>query len=196
MRILRLANVALPKDVVRKLSETGTQFSSLHLGWPGLGADVLEVFALCGAMSHAADDLLLVNTSYTSLDLCRGKQFHTLSLQDNLHLKYVDAFSSLRRLNVSGCPQLTSLSVPAMDEIDMNGTQVGPGSQLCRTVGTELLVARDLHSAQFDTNTATQLMLERYLTEAAVLDLFINDWLDSLSLLKPVNERTVVISSS
>ncbi|EGD73592.1 TKL protein kinase [Salpingoeca rosetta] len=193
---LRLANVMVPQELLDKMKNTSMQLTSLHLGWPGLDEHALANNALCDLMANEAHDLMVVNTTYTTLTLCHRAHLHTLSLQDNRQLTRVSVSHGAHQLNVSNCPQLHELSVPSVNEIDFSNTSLPPTPELCSTIGTDVVLARNLRSPQFGDNNDTRLVLQRCLPGSSIADFSDNLWLDSLALVQPVVGRVVLINAS
>ncbi|EGD79910.1 TKL protein kinase [Salpingoeca rosetta] len=179
---LRLGNVditpMLPIVDALTRSSTPLQLEVLQMGWPGLDESVLPLSTICTLLASNVEELGLINTGYRSLDLCRGRKFKSVFLQNNRRLQSLSIHSSLSHLNVSGCHQLTQMTAPTIDILDITGTRLRPSSALCRRWGRTMLFAKRISEDLFNTVHGLS-TLARCLATLSVLDVSDNAWIDN-----------------
>ncbi|EGD75311.1 TKL protein kinase [Salpingoeca rosetta] len=173
------------------------QLKGLYLGWPGMDEASVPLPQLCKLLSPQVESVGLRNTGYSRIDLCRDNDIDVVFLQGNPRLESVTLYASAQQLNVSGCPELTSLAVPSVQIVDISRTQVPLTRALCHSLGSRVVVARSWYNMQVRAPTHTQTLLAQCLTFSNVelLDLSDNQWLSSPAVIEGSVRQVVAVSA-
>ncbi|EGD79954.1 TKL/DICTY4 protein kinase [Salpingoeca rosetta] len=194
LRTLSMQNVDVSRVVDRLLPVAAPlQLHVLGLGWPGASDATLPVQLVCGALARDVRALRLTNTQYEALELCRNKTIDALHLQRNAQLQSITVHSGLGELNVSACRQLTTITAPSIDVLDISSTRMQAGPALCTRWGRRVLFARHLDEDFVNLPNAAGVMRTCVL-QADVIDLSGNAWLNNPDEVNRVVSGDIVLS--
>ena len=186
-----LSNVVLSTAFLLFATQQEMALKELAVGWPGMNEDTAPVSVVCGVLASDVLYFGLHNTAYTRIDLCRGKRFDSVGLQNNGRLTDLTLLHNLDRLNISGCRQLQEMTLLSAQLLDISNTGLTFRVPLCDTWGTRVLLANHIRLDPTLPLADVGAHIQRCLSQVEVLDLSENRWLNQVSL---VQTRPIVIS--
>eukprot|EP00043_Microstomoeca_roanoka_P020444 m.249591 g.249591 ORF g.249591 m.249591 type:complete len:636 (-) comp17167_c0_seq2:531-2438(-) len=134
--------------------------------------------SMCNILQAEVQELVLTNTTYRSIQLCHRLDFENVFLQDNKRLENITIPTGLTQLNVSGCVQLRTLSLPSAEILDISNTALKRTVALCTGWGSRMLFAQNMKQEHFGSSGSMRELFSWCLPNVDVLDLSNNDWLD------------------
>ncbi|EGD73705.1 TKL protein kinase [Salpingoeca rosetta] len=205
IRVLSVHNIDMSAMFRDKQAPTQPGFprrmelSSFELGWPGMDEHTVPMHVLCDMLADDASEFGIRRTGLTMIDVehCTTANLGSFFFQENSRLQVVRAGNKpLLQLNVSDCPQLTTIDAAIVDILDVSRTLLPPLGTLCETLGAQMLFAREMKHPDFAAGPGVQRLLQQCLKNNDVVEFSGNRWINDRATIDAITQDIVVLSDA
>eukprot|EP01147_Barroeca_monosierra_P004879 gene4879-8691_t len=165
----------------------------LRIGWPEMDKNTFPIEKICQVLHSNVDLLEITNSGYKFLELCSNNTMNRVILHHNPKLQRVIIPWIIVELNVSHCTNLTELSVPRVDILDMSDTSLPLSQSLCTTWGIDTLIARKIQEPKGYSREIIPAVFRQCVETANIIDVSENRWLRFLVWVDQLN-RLIALS--